>query len=576
MIIINKEYTMPRKTVKQHGSQAGEQTKTEYYKSFENYKELKLVDDEISKNISHKLRYNYWDLEKKFNELEIYYQQIGISNIISWKQGIQYLDIIGGVATRNTSIQAFKRGDYKAIGTDKPNSITTEKGYADRLIFYTRTFEPFRKYMNKDNFNWVLTDNRQLLYEILNYNNSKQNQLTTVNGDLKTIIRAIKIVLENPEHEIRWKYSALQIALGDLDRLKDDLNQVLSVNELKSFIPYEQLIELVDTLDSNYRSAINALPDNIKNNPSKHPNEVVFLNQVLIAVAINVLDFPSRLDKFEMEYIVDETQVQPNKCYILLTNPITFIFNNNKKKHKPLKYKLDAIPILGFNKRLNDLLIESFSNYPRLSLFIKKDTWNSQLLTPVNEATVSEWIRKLLPNKTLNIGTFRSSFVSYYYPKFNNQQKKLMTVRMRTSIDEINRAYLKFYNNPDTLAKVKIEPSTELLEKTKSGQIDTPIIINNVKIKQEPTEEIIQSNTPLIIQPVINIQDRRRENAKKWYSNPDNKERHKNKVKEHSKLSSTYRRRFIRELNSGVMDFNRIKPETKEKYNIKFENGIYA
>ena len=126
--------------------------------------------------------------------------------------------------------------------------------------------------------------------------------------------------MENPEHEIRWKYSALQIALGDLDRFKDDLNQISSINELKSFIPYEQLLDLVDILENKYRIAVNSLPDDIKNNPFRHPNEVVFLNQILIAVAINVLDFPSRLDKFEMDIIANEAQVQPNKCYIILTN----------------------------------------------------------------------------------------------------------------------------------------------------------------------------------------------------------------------------------------------------------------
>ena len=565
---------MPQK-VKQHGTQAGEQTKTEFYKSIKNYKELKIIDDDISQKLSSKINYNYWDLKKKFDELQIYYQQIGISNIISWNEGVQYLDVIGDIKTRNTSIHAFRQGDYKSIGTDRPNSITTEKGYADRLLFYSRTFEPFKKYRNDDNFNWVLKHNRELLYEILNYHNSKQNQLTTVNGDLKTMIRAIKIILENPEHEIRWKYSALQIALGDVDRLKDDLNQILSVNELKSFIPYEQLIDLVDIIENDYKNKVLSLPEEIKSNPLKHPNEVVFTNQILIAVAINVLDFPSRLDKYEMEIITDEKQVKPNKCYILLTNPITFIFNNEKKKHKPLRYKLDAIPILGFNKRLNSILFESLIQYPRKTLFFKKDTWQSQQLTPVNEATISEWIRNILKDKTLNIGTFRSSFVSYYYPKFNNQEKKIMTVRMRTSIDEINRAYLKYYNNPDTLAKVKVEPSAELLAKASSGQVDKPIIVgNNMRIKQEPTEEIILNNYS-IVRPVINIQDKRKENAKKWYSNPDNKERHKNNVKEHSKLSSTYRKRFIRELNCGIMDIKRIKEDTIKKYDIKFENGLY-
>jgi hypothetical protein len=51
-----------------------------------------------------------------------------------------------------------------------------------------------------------------------------------------------------------------------------------------------------------------------------------------------VLDYPSRLDKFEMEIITDAAQVREEKSYILLSHPITFIFNNNKKLHKPLKY----------------------------------------------------------------------------------------------------------------------------------------------------------------------------------------------------------------------------------------------
>ena len=107
--------------------------------------------------------------------------------------------------------------------------------------------------------------------------------------------------------------------------------------------------------------------------------------------------------------------------------------------------------LAGLNKRLNQMIRDSISNYPRLTLFIKKDTYENKQLIPVKEKTVTEWIRNLVPNRTLNIGTFRSSFVSYYYPKINNLEKKLMVLRMRTSLDEINRAYLKFYSNPDTL-----------------------------------------------------------------------------------------------------------------------------
>jgi hypothetical protein len=89
-----------------------------------------------------------------------------------------------------------------------------------------------------------------------------------------------------------------------------------------------------------------------------------------------VLDYPSRLDKFEREIITDEAHVKEEKFYILLTNPITFIFNNNKKLHKQLKYKLMSRGVLAvLNKRLNQLIRDSTSNYPRLTLFIKKNSY---------------------------------------------------------------------------------------------------------------------------------------------------------------------------------------------------------
>ena len=99
------------------------------------------------------------------------------------------------------------------------------------------------------------------------------------------------------------------------------------------------------------------------------------------------------------------------------------------------------------------MILDSISNYPRLILFIKKDSYENRQLIAVKEKTVSDWIRNLVPNRTLNIGTFTSSFVSYYYPKINNLEKNLMVIRMRTSLDEINRTYLKFCDNTDTLIK---------------------------------------------------------------------------------------------------------------------------
>ncbi len=113
--------------------------------------------------------------------------------------------------------------------------------------------------------------------------------------------------MKTPEDEKKWKYSALQIALGDLDRSKDDLNKITSVT--------------------------------------------------------------SRLDKFEMDIITDEDEIQPKQCYVLLTNPMSFVFNNDKKNHKPIQYKLNAQPILGLNKRLNNILDECIAKSKKYTIY---------------------------------------------------------------------------------------------------------------------------------------------------------------------------------------------------------------
>ena len=99
---------------------------------------------------------------------------------------------------------------------------------------------------------------------------------------------------------------------------------------------------------------------------------------------------------------------------------------------------------------------------------------------------------------------------------------------MRTSLVEINRAYLKFDTNPDTLAIVKAEPTAELLNRVSSGQLYNPITLDNqIRIKQEPIEqEYIPIQQPVISK--ISINERKRITAKNWYEK--NKEQHKANV----------------------------------------------
>ena len=130
----------------------------------------------------------------------------------------------------------------------------------------------------------------------MKYNDDKGYTISSLNNDFKTIIRAIKLLLPKPDNELRWKFTSLQMAIGDIERYEDDLNEIKTARELRTFISYEQLIDLVDNLENQYNTT-----------------KDLKTNMYLLAVAINVLDYPSRMDKYGMEILLDFSQLQPNK-----------------------------------------------------------------------------------------------------------------------------------------------------------------------------------------------------------------------------------------------------------------------
>ena len=101
---------MPRKSTK-GGTEGGVQSKTEFYKKKSNYKELIIFDDGMNKDIKALYDYNEWDLKAKFEELKLYHKQVGTSDIMSWNEGMQYLEYPAekAIPIRPTSIKALRK-----------------------------------------------------------------------------------------------------------------------------------------------------------------------------------------------------------------------------------------------------------------------------------------------------------------------------------------------------------------------------------------------------------------------------------------------------------------------------------
>ena len=103
---------------------------------------------------------------------------------------------------------------------------------------------------------------------------------------------------------------------------------------------------------------------------SKKERDNLFnFHQLVLAVCINVYDFPSRHEKYSMDIIKDEKEAKAGKNYVLIpdTGNCKFIFNEIVKTHKPIKYEL-AVSLPGLsqlNKRLNKFLKESYRTLVR-------------------------------------------------------------------------------------------------------------------------------------------------------------------------------------------------------------------
>ena len=71
--------------------------------------------------------------------------------------------------------------------------------------------------------------------------------------------------------------------------------------QMNIFIPYEQLLDLTDKLDDRYKGELQKLSAGRRSNGKLHGDYTFQLHQLLLAVAINVWDYPLRLDKYDMD-----------------------------------------------------------------------------------------------------------------------------------------------------------------------------------------------------------------------------------------------------------------------------------
>jgi len=445
------------------------------------------------------------------------------------------------IIINNITLKEFELGKYSNlyINGQKANNVKTDAGYANRIKFFIKTFPCFTKYKTNEDLSWVAINNRELLLEIFKYHNDNKRSLATINKDIKAMVRVIKLLV-GEDSELRYKMSSLQVAFTELENNRDDENMILTENEKRQFINYEKLLEILENLQKDYQDSVNKLPKLERKNGMKHNDELFHKHQIILALALNIWDFPSRHEKFTMDIIYDHSLAEKDKNYILLkklkngkvSRIIHFIFNENVKKHNAISYKLDSTQLKEYNKKLSKLIKYSLDTYPRPYLFISKDNWVKQNFTKASFNIICEWLRNVDINKNICIDGFRSAFVSHYYPTLNNKLKEIMKTRMRTSRDIIERFYLKF-EKQDIV---------------------------------EEKQDIVEEKQDIVEEKQLSLNERKRINYRNWYI--ANKQKKLEYNHNRNIDPKTKQRNILNDLNTGKTTLNNYKKETIAKYKI--------
>ncbi len=116
--------------------------------------------------------------------------------------------------------------------------------------------------------------------------------------DLKTIQRVIKLLL-GEDAEMTKKISIFQFDIKQLTHLRKGTNKIVTENEIRGFVPSENLLDVVDELKKKWLDMMDGLNQDDGRN---HPVQVFDVHMDLLTLALFVWDFPSRKEKIELQF----------------------------------------------------------------------------------------------------------------------------------------------------------------------------------------------------------------------------------------------------------------------------------
>jgi hypothetical protein len=297
----------------------------------------------------------------------------------------------------------------------------------------------------------------------------------------------------------------------------NETDQKLNKNEEKSFVPFEIVLQVQQKLEKEFEA-----------------NQSYKTNQDLLLISLYSL-IPVMRD--ELKLLEFTTTKNNDGDYIYFKgNDIILDLNNPKKKHESIQFN-----ITNEAPHLADIIRTSYNLFPRQFVFTNYDNTEEK-------AKVQNLSRRLVKmfdftGKNVGVNSLRSSYATYQdRNRMTIKEKDALAKKMRTSRKYLDLNYIKILPNTQTQAAMT-------------------------------THEI--SNTKK--ETGLNAYQKQLMRSRDYYEN--NKDKILNKQKEYKNSipkEQKARAKIIYFLNNDENYKNKVKPQTVEKYDIKYINGVWV
>lgn len=321
--------------------------------------------------------------------------------------------------------------------------------YARCIKLFSNKFEPFMKYKDQDNIDWVVLEHSLLYDEIIKHGINNLLSQSTIRGYIIAMMYIIKTYYRTKNNDVYKKYQDI-IENMKQNIISNENNNKLNNTELKKggLIPFQLLLDKQKEIQEQFNQYLYNPDIDLKNNIN-----AFVVNQDLLLISLYTLMPPVRNEIKDLLFTNTFPDDNDDNNYIIIlpNKTIHIYYGCIKKKHSKLIINDNEI-----DKNLKEIIIQSYILYNRKYVFcstINFPFYNIKQ-SPVN---ISNRLKTIFRYSKYTVGTnmIRSSYITHHFanPKLSYNEQLNIARLMRTSVDVCRQYYYKIIDDDDNNIK---------------------------------------------------------------------------------------------------------------------------